>query len=322
MAARATLALLCLTAGFALASLLVPATAEEPSPGVVGPAGVAVARSHNYDLDDYRRIPQQARGTVALARRPSHRVLASGVLVATDLALTCRHCTHLQNGGVKRWRPEDLEVQIVSEDGTRRVFPVLAFAYTSETYDLCVLSIGPDRAGELPEADRVRALSRLRVPLDAPLYVAHHPRGGKLVIGEDTRVLFPYEATSAERDLMVERLRRQAAGSDHGEELVEALLGSYRPVGDGLWRNFSRRWAGQPVLGADCPTLPGSSGAPVYDKRTHALVGILFAGVDETRERIPSTWEHHEAVLPAAAILEDLAGSSDPRIRRLACSKN
>ena len=322
---RRTLAgLLALACVIGLTTPFAPATAEGPSPGR-SPPGVEGSHSRNYVLRDYKRICANADGTVAIARRSSHRRFGSGVLLAPDLVLTCRHCTHVQSRSAKRRAPDELEVQLqiqaaeAGQPAVMRHYPVRAYLHTSEVHDLCVLRIGPDEDGALPEAARVRTLSPDPVPLDAPIYVIHHPKGETLRIADDARVLFPYVATRADIALLEERCGREAHGPEHLDELVEELRSSYRCVEDGTFRNESVRWARQPTLGTNCMTFDGSSGAPVYDKRTHALIGVLFAGADQTRARIPSTWQHHEAVLPAAAILADLARSADERCRRLAC---
>ena len=323
---RRTLAgLLVLACAIGLTTPFAPATAEGPSPGRSRP-GVEGTRSRNYTPRDYARMLANAAGTVAVARRATHGRLGSGVLLARDLVLTCRHCTHVLSRSAKRRGPNELEVQLEvrpaeeAEVAVVRSFPVLAYLHTSEVHDLCVLRIGPDEDGALPEAERVRALSAAPVPLDAPIYVSHHPRGEALCIADDARVQFPYVASRADLARLEERCAREARDAEHLDELLEGLRASYRLAADGTYRNHSVRWAGQPTLGTNSLTFDGSSGAPVYDKRTHALVGILFAGADQEQARIPSTWQHHEAVLPASAVLADLARSSDERCRRLACS--
>ena len=47
-------------------------------------------------------------------------------------------------------------------------------------------------------------------------------------------------------------------------------------------------------------------------------LGLVFAGTDPTRADSRSRWREHEAILPAAAILKDLAASEDAACRNLA----
>ena len=62
------------------------------------------------------------------------------------------------------------------------------------------------------------------------------------------------------------------------------------------------------VLGAGVAGLGASlvSGAPVYDKCTHAFVGIVFAGGNPARRGPRTSWENHEAILPAPVIAAEL----------------
>ena len=269
-----------------------------------GGAPPAPSRSRNYMPATYRKMLARARGTASLARRGA-RPHASGVLVARDILLTCRHVVESLAG----WRipAGDLEVRFqLHDDGESNVFPVVAYAHVSSRHDLAALRLGRALDGTLPAADRVQTLSAARVPLDAAVYLVHHPRGGGLRFADDAWVHFPYAATDTELDVLRGRLVGQARSEAHGRRLLDELAASYARSSDGLFRNRSRRYAGQPTLGVDPLARDGSSGAPLYEKRTHGLVGILFAGVDQRQPRISSTWEHHEAVLPAPALRADL----------------
>jgi hypothetical protein len=269
-------------------------------------------------------MAERARGTVAVARGASGARVGSGVLIARDLVLTCRHLTEKSGGSRPRRAATDLEVQIqhAGEGGTLefRTYPVLEYAHTSDRLDLCILRLDADEHGCLPEPDRVRRLSLQRVAPGGAIFVVHHPLGKRLQIADGGHAVFPFCVTADELAAIVARTRASARSGPEGERLAREILLSYRSTDGRVFRNFSRRWAGQPVLGADCMTMDGSSGAPVYDKQTHELVGIVFAGVDQARASIPSYWEHHEAILPAAAILEELARSPCPELRRIAAA--
>jgi len=74
-------------------------------PRGVPPATVAAPyQSQNFAVGTYAMIQQRARGTVGIARRGTRRVFASGVLIARNLVLTCRHCTHVRSDSEERHR--------------------------------------------------------------------------------------------------------------------------------------------------------------------------------------------------------------------------
>lgn len=294
------LALLALGAGVLASLRLAGGSADRAG---VASLDEARYRSQNFDVETYARLQEQARGTAGLARRGKQRIFASGVLIARDLVLTCRHCTHVHSASDKRHAPDTLDVRLYDGLGETSAFPVVDYAHTSTTHDLCVLRIGTNEHGTLPATDRIQTLSIRRVELGDPLYVLHCPGGERLQVADGAQALFPYQATAAELARIESRLH--AEGDQQGNA-VRALRRSYRPGPDDRLLNFSTRWANQPTLGADCATHDGSSGAPVYAKRTGDLVGMLFAGGDPSRRGRKTSWENHEAILPAPVIVREL----------------
>jgi len=268
-------------------------------------------RSQNFEIATYGRILERARGVAGIARRGALRFIASGVLVAQDLVLTCRHCTHVHSASPDRYDPSDLVVRFEGGAHALNSHPVVGYAYTSASYDLCLLRIGPDINGDLPDQTQIQTLAPGRLPLGTPLYVLHHPKGGGLRVADGAEVVFPYESTDYELAQIEARLR---AEGDVDGTAARAMRRSYREGTSGTYLNLSSRWAGQPTLGADCATFDGSSGAPVYSKRTHELCGIVYAGGDPRNVRRLTSWLNHEAILPADVIAEELrkAGLSRP----------
>jgi hypothetical protein len=147
--------------------------------------------------------------------------------------------------------------------------------------------------------DRVAGLVAGVAVLDAPVYALHHPGGRPLAVADGAVVLRPYRATPAE----VQKLLRRSTAPPDAKRRLRA---SYRPGPDGTLLYGDPAWAQLPVLLVDTRTTGGSSGAPVFDKRTHAWLGMVFAGGPAVPERGGTGIPRVQAVLAAGAILADL----------------
>ena len=189
---------------------------------------------------------------------------------------------------------------------------MIAFVHTSSQHDFCLVRIGADARG-LPAAERVQRLSRRPARRGDAIYVVSHPRGEPRQVADAAHVLFPFESTDREVRALTRRLVAAHPAGPYRKALREQLEASYRRGPAGQRRLHSLRFKGQAMLGADCDTFSGSSGGAVFDKRTHALIGILFDGAPDDDTRGPRGWTRHEAIVPASVIADELEAALDVR---------
>jgi hypothetical protein len=151
-----------------------------------------------------------------------------------------------------------------------------------------------------------RALER-----NKSVYVIGHPVRRPRAVHDNAWVVFPHEvskreyaelfASVADQDELVDpqQNKRRETQLKHFKE-------SYRPGKNKQGKDVYRNYPGprlQPVFGIDSDTSEGDSGAPVFDKQFHQVVGLLIWG-----SRIPDNaqaiWAVHEAVLSMVEIVK------------------
>lgn len=293
-------------------------------------------RDDRYPPQTYERIYANSRGAFALRAKAEDKPRCSAVLIGEKLALTNNHC-------ILEEAPDEFEALFDYEDdldGNRlpvRRFPLTRIRLTDEDergrLDFVLLELGSNGDGELPGAlYPVQCLSPAPVRRDEPLYVVGYPLGEPRTVHDNTWVYFPYRLTEdeyVEMKLLVSAEFGSIAAEDasYSEGKLKEFVDSYRLREDGdalsgglpYYEYISVRFDEQPTIGVDSDTYRGNSGSPVYHRRSHAVVGLLFDGQEDLSQPWEPGWRSHEAVLPIAEIVERLDAAApdwrdDPRV--------
>jgi len=278
-----------------------------------GKALYGLNRDDRYPPEAYRRIFENSRGSLAILQVGGD-VHCSGVLIARDFVLTNQHC--VDGFFVQELRVRfDYEELIDGGSLPTRTLPVvrqLPMTPAQRRYwDFAILEVGVDdpdgnHAGDLYP---VQCLSASRVRRDDPLYLIGHPRGDPRTVHDNTFVYFPFRVTELEFTELEIAVRAEFLGTDDEPKRLQEFRGSYQARSAGgqqVFENFSRRWSGQPTIGVDSDTFHGNSGSPTYSRKTHRVVGILFAGEDDRDDPWEVGWRAHEAVLPIEVVVDRL----------------
>jgi len=288
-------------------------------------------RDDRYPPQTYERIYANSRGAFALRAKREDKPRCSAVLIGERLALTNNHC-------ILEEAPDEFEAVFDYEDDLagnrmpRKAFPVADIRFTDEDargkLDFALLELGANADGALPGAQYpVQCLSQAPVRRDEPLYVVGYPLGEPRTVHDNTFVYFPFRL-SGDEYVELKLLVRAEFDSLEAEELsyregkLKEFTDSYRLREDGdepYYEYISVRFGEQPTIGVDSDTYRGNSGSPVYHRRSHAVVGLLFDGQEDLSQPWAPGWRSHEAVLPIAEIVERLdaaepAWRSDPRV--------
>ena len=284
-----------------------------------------------YPPQTYQRIYANSRGAFALRARLEEKPRCSAVLIGERLALTNNHC-------VLEETPEEFEAVFDYENDlqgnslAKQTFPVTAIQLSDEdergNLDFVLLELGANADGVLPgSAYPVQCLSLAQVKRDDPLYVIGYPLGEPRTVHDNSFVYFPFRVTADEYIAMkllvsAEFDSIEAEDQSYREGKLKEFVDSYQlREGDGspYYEYISVRFGQQPTIGADSDTYRGNSGSPVYHRRSHAVIGLLFDGQEDLSEPWAAGWRAHEAVLPITRVVERLdvaapAWRSDPRV--------
>lgn len=292
---------------------------------------------YGFDHDDryppqaYERIYANSRGAFALRARQEDKPRCSAVLISEKLALTNNHC-------IGEEAPDQFEAVFDYEDDLAgnhmpsKAFPITDIKLTDEeergNLDFVLLELGANPDGVLPGAAYPpQCLSLATVRRDDPLYVVGYPLGEPRTVHDNSFVYFPFRVTpdeyitikllvSAEFDSVEEE------DASYREGKLKEFVDSYQlreGDGDPYYEYISVRFDQQPTIGADSDTYRGNSGSPVYSRRSHAVIGLLFDGQEDLSEPWAAGWRAHEAVLPIGKVVERLDAAApdwrgDPRV--------
>jgi hypothetical protein len=288
-------------------------------------------RDDRYPPQTYERIYANSRGAFALRAKNEDKPRCSAVLIGERLALTNNHC-------ILEEAPDEFEAVFDYEDDLagnrmpRKVFPIADIRLTDEDargkLDFVLLELGANADGALPgTAYPVQCLAPAPVRRDEPLYVVGFPLGEPRTVHDNTFVYFPHRLSEdeyVELKLLVsaEFASVEEEERSYREGKLKEFSDSYRRNENGgnpFYEYISVRFGEQPTIGVDSDTYRGNSGSPVYHRRSHAVVGLLFDGQEDLSQPWAPGWRSHEAVLPIAKVIERLdaaepAWRSDPRV--------
>lgn len=293
-------------------------------------------RDDRYPPQTYERIYANSRGAFALRARQEEKPRCSAVLIGEKLALTNNHCI-LEEAPDEFEAVFDYEDDLAGNHMPSKAFPVADIRLTDEdargNLDFVLLELGANADGALPGAVYpVQCLSPAPVRRDEPLYVVGYPLGEPRTVHDNTFVYFPFRLTEDEYyelKLLVsaEFSSIEAEEQSYREGKLKEFTDSYRRREDGdvlsdgrpYYEYISVRFGEQPTIGVDSDTYRGNSGSPVYHRRSHAVVGLLFDGQEDLSQPWAAGWRSHEAVLPIAEIVERLDAAApewrdDPRV--------
>jgi len=289
----------------------------------------------NYRPEIYDMIRRECASSVGIVRIGTDNPLGSGVLIAKNLVLTCRHNIRENtarsyptseyvvwfNFEERRWPPE---IKTVVYD----CFEV----YRSKTLDFSLLEIKPQHDPVSPEPSPI-PISMARVERWTPIFLVGHPQGIRRIVHDGAWVLFPYKLMSnqergeLESEIAEDFVDWSAAG-EVTEKTEWGLLQAqeftedcYGPRKNDSAVEYHYMKGDQPSMGAECDTFKGDSGAPAILRDTGNLAGILYKGLDDipgqtaaasARKPTVSTKpgvKDHEVILPISVIVEDMRRS-------------
>ncbi len=267
-----------------------------------------------YPTASYERIFKASRAVGGVALR-GELPECSGALIGSDLFLTARHC-------VEKYSPEELEVQFNYDEDLRRqplvvdTYPILSYEIlgTGKTpantpLDYAIVRLGRNSDGEDPGIHwSNECVSTKRLRLQDPVYVIGHPQGERKKVHDNSHVFFPFRLTQVEMDELIVSVEAELLDDDDGAEKLDEFLRSYRlkMVGSMVtYEQYSIKWQQLPVIGVNTDTFHGNSGAPVFDRKRHHIIGVFFDGESDSGAYTPG-WRRHEAVLPISEVIEQL----------------
>jgi hypothetical protein len=275
-------------------------------------------RDDRYPPLTYERIYRNSQGSVAILHVGDSEPYCSGVLVGQKLVLTNFHCTVGE-------LPSDLKVQFNYEfdlDNVpvpgKRSFPVARFLVKGGNdpgkLDFTLLEIAADSSGQFPgdAGFAPQCLSTARVRLEDPVYLIGHPEGQPRTVHDNAFVLFPFRVTPDDRARIELAVRAEFTGVVDEQDQLDAFRASYREAtfeGEPVFEHFSVAYGARPTIGADSDTFHGNSGSPAFSRRSHKVVGLLFAGEDDVDDVYTPGWRSHEAILPISEVVAHLDGA-------------
>jgi hypothetical protein len=272
----------------------------------------------HYGRDDrhppaaYDRIYRNSRSALALIGVGMSESFCSGVLVGNALALTNQHCI---KGLISTMRVQfNYEIDLAGNPLQRRTFPVASVLVQGKDLnpklDFALLEIGADAQGTLPGAEfPPQCLSTTPLERDAPVYLVGHPLGQPRTVHDNAFVYFPFRVTPEQRTELEMLVRAEFPDAVAEQDQLDAFRASYRSAnaqGQAVFEHYSTQFGGQPTIGADSDTYEGNSGSPAFSRRTHNVIGLLFAGEADIDEPWNPGWRSHEAIIPIEVVISQL----------------
>jgi hypothetical protein len=104
-------------------------------------------------------------------------------------------------------------------------------------------------------------------------------------------------------------VRAEFSGVADEQDQLDSFRNSYRESnfeGETVFEHYSVAYGSRPTIGADSDTFHGNSGSPAFSRRSHKVVGLLFAGEDDVDEAWSPGWRSHEAILPITEVIAHL----------------
>lgn len=275
-------------------------------------------RDDRYPPQTYERIFANSRGAFALRGKLEQKPRCSAVLVSQRYALTNNHCIR-EEAADEFEAVFDYENDLEGRQLAMKTFPVNAILLEDDeergNLDFVLLELGANADGILPgDVFRPECLSLEHARRDDPLYVVGYPLGEPRTVHDNTFVYFPHRLTQDEY-VLVKLLVSQEFDSIEAEDAsyrdgkLREFTDSYRLRESGdepYYEYISVRFGQQPTIGVDSDTYHGNSGSPVFNRRTHAVIGLLFDGQEDFSQPWTAGWRSHEAVLPITRVIERL----------------
>jgi hypothetical protein len=293
----------------------------------------------NYRPEIYAMIRRLCSSCVAIVRKGKDVPDGSGVVIAENLVLTCKH--NIAENCAESFESSDYAVWFDFEE-KRWPPPVTTVVfdckekYRSDKLDFVILEIRPRNRGQNFDPTPI-PVSKTRVMRWTPIFLVGHPQGLRRTVHDGAWVLFPYELRSnqewgdLESDIAGDFVdwradgkveAKQEAGFVQADEFMVDSYGDFNPNGKTVYRYMPQGPNGQPSIGAECDTFSGDSGAPAILRETGELVGILYKGLSDipgqsaaTSERRPKIFgsasaKSHELILPISVIVDELGNST------------
>ena len=275
-------------------------------------------RDDRYPPATYEKIYASSPGAFALRGKRDEKPRCSAVLISQRYALTNNHCI-LEEAADEFDAVFDYDTDLEGNELATKTFPVAAIRMEDDeergNLDFVVLELGANTEGKFPgDVYRPQCLSLAEPHRDDPLYVIGHPLGDPRTVHDNTFVYFPHRVTPeeyAELKMLVSQEFDSIAAEDasYNDGKLKEFRDSYqlRENGGDPWYEYvSVRFGKQPTIGVDSDTYRGNSGSPVFSRRTHAVIGLLFDGQEDLTQAWEPGWRSHEAVLPITRVVERL----------------
>ncbi|MBL9131164.1 MAG: trypsin-like peptidase domain-containing protein [Verrucomicrobiaceae bacterium] len=308
-------------------------------------------RNDNYPADSHLMIHTITRSCCAIfwkGASNASKPFGSGVLIAPDLVLTCKHVVdknQYPTDNPPLARPKDLEVHFdykeawdadkfkMSGVAQPVVCKVLDIPFWGKkidedtgALDYAILRIEWKDADISSGAARRRPLALLNQPslMEKPIFLVGHPRGTHQTVHENSWLMLPYRMGRDEigklESFIASNLLPEVASKQQASEKARAFVKAfYRPrkLEDVDWIEY----ASQPkegrlvyAYGAECDTFKGDSGAPAITRDLGQVCGILQEGVRDSNPDgsdyfYKTSTQEHELILPATAIIEQVGES-------------
>jgi V8-like Glu-specific endopeptidase len=275
-------------------------------------------RDDRYPPQAYERIYENSHASFAFKRRDEDTPRCSAVLIGQRYGLTNNHCV-LDEAPDEFVAVFDYEDDLDGQHRPTQVFPVADILLEDDLerggLDFVLLELGENADGELPGARyRPQCLSLAPVKRDDPLYVVGYPQGEPRTVHDNAFVYFPHVVSAAEHAELEILVRSEfdtleAEDQSYREGKLKEFTDSYRQRevdGAIVFEYISTRFGNQPTIGADSDTYRGNSGSPVYNRRSHAVIGLLFDGQDDLSQPWEPGWRAHEAILPITEVVRQL----------------